>query len=131
MSGVPRADASYGFAVGLPDIGPVSQLFSLSSETKWRSLGKTLSYRVFAIALLAMVTYTLTGNPGETTMVTIVFNASAAVAYYGFERLWGAVNWGKRELEGSPTAGVALALQKATDGQDLKRTAHARALGSA
>jgi len=53
-------------------------------------------YRVVVIALLAAVTYAFTGNAGETTLITIVFNAAGSVVYYGFERLWDSIRWGKR-----------------------------------
>jgi len=46
-------------------------------------------------ALLALITFYFTGNPGTTTIITIVFNLGGAVVYYGFERLWDAINWGK------------------------------------
>ena len=94
----------------------------MNSETRWRSLGKTLSYRVVVIALLAAITYGLTGNPGETTIITIAFNTSAAVIYYVFERLWGSINWGKRGLEGLPPEGMTPALGKATDKRGSKQT---------
>ena len=71
----------------------------MRSESKARSLAKTLSYRVIVIALLAGVTYAFTGNAGETTVITVVFNIFGAAIYYGFERLWDAVEWGKFPIE--------------------------------
>ena len=68
----------------------------MKSETRARSFAKTLSYRVIVIALLAAVTYAFTGNAGETTVITLVFNAGGAAIYYGFERLWDAIEWGKQ-----------------------------------
>lgn len=67
----------------------------MTNETKARSLAKTLAYRVVAVVLLAAVTYVFTGNPGETTVVTLVFNAGGTAAYYGLERLWDGIDWGK------------------------------------
>ena len=52
-----------------------------------------------AIALLAGITYYYTGNAGEATVVTILFNATGAIAYYGLERLWDAVPWGRGSFE--------------------------------
>ena len=71
----------------------------MKSESRARSLTKTLTYRVVVIALLAVVTYAFTGNAGETTVITVVFNAGGAAFYYGFERLWDAVEWGKLSME--------------------------------
>jgi len=110
-----------GFAVGLPKIGPAPNISCLVSETRWRSLVKTLIYRVVVIALLAVITYALTGNAGETTIITIVFNTSAAVIYYGFERFWDAVSWGKRGFGGGPSEGVVVAFQRAIDRRDAKQ----------
>ena len=70
----------------------------MKSESRTRSLTKTLSYRVIIIALLAAVTFTFTGNAGETTVITVVFNIGGAVIYYVFERLWDAIEWGKHPL---------------------------------
>jgi uncharacterized membrane protein len=64
-------------------------------------MAKTLTYRVVVFALLAVITYYYTGNAGETTVISVVFNVSGTVVYYVFERLWNAVSWGKdRELRG-------------------------------
>jgi uncharacterized membrane protein len=60
-----------------------------------RSIAKTLSYRVVIIALLAAITFYYTGNAGQTTIITVVFNLSGAAVYYGYERLWDAIGWGK------------------------------------
>lgn len=64
-------------------------------ETRRRSLAKTIAYRAVATALLFAVTYAYTGNPGESTAISIVFNVLAAVAYYALERLWNVTDWGK------------------------------------
>ena len=67
----------------------------MKSETRTRSLTKTLSYRVVVAALLAAVAYAFTGNAGQTTVITVVFNAGGTVVYYGYERLWDAITWGR------------------------------------
>lgn len=71
----------------------------MKSESRARSLTKTLTYRVIVIALLAAVTYAFTGNAGETTVITAVFNIGGAAIYYGFERLWDAIEWGKLPIK--------------------------------
>jgi uncharacterized membrane protein len=75
-------------------------------ESRARSLAKTVAYRVVAVALLAAVTYAFTGNLGETTLVTIVFNIGGTVAYFGLERLWDGIDWG-REPPTLPTGRTA------------------------
>ncbi len=56
-----------------------------------------VTYRIVIVALLAAITLYYTGNPGEATAITIVFNAGGSAVYYGFERLWGSIEWGKGE----------------------------------
>jgi len=55
-------------------------------------------YRVVAIALLAGITYYCTGNAGEATTITILFNVMGTASYYGLERLWEYVLWGRGKL---------------------------------
>jgi uncharacterized membrane protein len=66
----------------------------LRNETRARSLAKTVVYRIVAIVMLAVITYVFTGNLGETTVVSVLFNAGGALAYYGLERYWDGVHWG-------------------------------------
>jgi len=67
----------------------------LSRDSRRRTLAKTGVYRVVAIALLAGITYYYTGNAGEATVITILFNVTGTIAYYGLERLWDAIQWGR------------------------------------
>jgi len=67
----------------------------VNSETRGRSIAKTLTYRIVIAALLALITFYFTGNPGQTTVITIVFNVGGTAIYYGFERLWDSITWGK------------------------------------
>jgi len=45
--------------------------------------------------MLALLTFYFTGDPGTTTIITLLFNVGGAAVYYGFERLWDAINWGR------------------------------------
>ena len=64
-------------------------------ETRLRSLAKTVAYRAVAFVLLSVITYAYTGNIGESTSISVVFNITAAVAYYLLERAWNETDWGK------------------------------------
>jgi uncharacterized membrane protein len=70
----------------------------LSRDSRGRSLAKTVVYRVVAIALLAGISYYYTGNAGEAGLITILFNASGTIAYYGLERIWESVEWGRDRM---------------------------------
>ena len=53
------------------------------------------SYRIVIIVLLIAITYYFTGNLGQTTTISIVFNAAGSAIYYGYERMWGRIEWGR------------------------------------
>ena len=76
---------------------------SLNRDSRGRTLAKTAVYRLVAIALLGGITFYFTGNAGEATTITIIFNALGTVAYYGLERLWEYILWG-RGNPGSPVS---------------------------
>ena len=54
---------------------------------------------MWAIALLAAISYYFTGNAGEATTITILFNVGGTLAYYSLERLWESLDWGRRASE--------------------------------
>jgi len=70
-------------------------------DARGRTLAKTIVYRMVAIALLAGITYYYTGSAGEATTITILFNVAGTIAYYGLERLWESVLWGRPRLDSS------------------------------
>ena len=70
-------------------------------DSRGRTLAKTIVYRVVAVALLAGITYSYTGSAGEATTITVLFNAVGTIAYYGLERLWEYVQWGRGRLGSS------------------------------
>ena len=72
---------------------------TLGRDSRGRTLAKTIVYRVVAIALLAAITYYLTGDAGEATTITILFNVGGTVSYYGLERLWEYIDWGRSASE--------------------------------
>jgi len=57
------------------------------------------SYRIVVFALLAAITYYYTGNSGQSTVISVVFNVAGSVVYYAYERLWGAVKWGTSKTQ--------------------------------
>lgn len=67
----------------------------MKEESRTRSIAKTAVYRMTAIALLAALSFYYTGNAGEATTITILFNVGGSVVYYALERLWDSVAWGK------------------------------------
>ena len=89
----------------------------MSRDTRERSLAKTVVYRVVAIALLAGISYYYTGNAGEAGLITILFNASGTVAYYGLERLWESVEWGRDRMGVSRSQKIRGPVERPLDGK--------------
>ena len=63
-------------------------------ENKKRTLAKTAIYRGSTTVLLFTLSWILTNNVYETSLITILFNIVATVIYYVHERFWSTVKWG-------------------------------------
>ena len=61
-----------------------------------RSLTKAVTYRIVIIALDFTGVYLLTGKVEIALGFMIVSNIYTSIAYYFHERIWNAINWGKR-----------------------------------
>jgi len=63
---------------------------------KWsRSLVKAVTYRVIILVLDFTAVYLLTGKTEVALGFMLISNVYTAVAYFGHERLWNSVKWGK------------------------------------
>jgi len=63
-----------------------------------RSLTKAVTYRIVIIALDFTGVYLLTGKVEIALGFMIVSNIYTSIAYYFHERIWNAINWGKRHV---------------------------------
>ncbi len=61
-----------------------------------RSLVKTLSWRIIATLVTFVGLGLLTGDWLLSTSMAVVINVVKMVLYYGHERLWEGVRWGRR-----------------------------------
>ena len=52
------------------------------------------AYRIVIVVLLIVISYYFTGDLGQTTTISIVFNVAGSAIYYGYERMWGRIQWG-------------------------------------
>ena len=66
-------------------------------ESKKRTIIKAISYRGLVTGLLAMLSWTFTANPSQTTIITVVYAILATLAYYGQERIWNRISWQTKE----------------------------------
>ncbi len=64
-------------------------------ESKKRTLVRTITYRILAVALLAAITWIFTANTFETSAITIVYSVIATLVDYVHDRVWFRIEWGK------------------------------------
>jgi len=64
-------------------------------ETRFRSLLKTIIYRVVAIITIATLTWYFTGDLYTVTNIVIAYNVIVWSFYYFHERIWAKISWGK------------------------------------
>ena len=66
-------------------------------DSQKRTLAKTAIYRGSTTALLFALSWVMTNNIYETSLITIIFNVVATAIYYFHERMWGRISWGSLE----------------------------------
>ena len=64
-------------------------------ETHARSLAKTISWRLVATAITFGLAYLWLGNVAESAGLAVLANGVKGVMYYGHERVWNALRWGR------------------------------------
>ena len=63
-------------------------------ESHKRSMVKSVTWRIMGVVLLSGITWLVTHNWKESTIITIVFHSIRMVMYYFHERIWLRVKWG-------------------------------------
>lgn len=53
-----------------------------------RAIIKSIVWRIFGIVLLFLISYFITGNFTETTIITIVFHTIRVILYVFHEEMW-------------------------------------------
>ena len=89
------------------------------SDTKKRSAAKSLSWRLLAIFVLAAVSFFITRDVQETSIITLFYHLIQIAAFMIHERVWNQVAWGRSRgifiqmtgLSGSGKSTIAKALQ--------------------
>jgi len=64
-------------------------------DTKRRSWVKSITWRVFGIILLGVVSYSITKSWKAMTTITVLFHGIRLILYYYHERIWERISWGK------------------------------------
>lgn len=70
----------------------------MAVQTRRRSIVKAASYRLFATSIVIAVAFLTTGNLGASTTIGVLAAVAKTVLYYGWERLWERISWG-REID--------------------------------
>lgn len=64
-------------------------------ETHKRSMVKSITWRIVGVFLLGGITWMVTHDWKEMTLITILFHSIRMVMYYYHERIWLRVHWGR------------------------------------
>lgn len=64
-------------------------------ETHKRSMVKSITWRIIGVVLLGGITWSVTHDWKEMTLITVLFHSIRMVMYYFHERIWLRINWGK------------------------------------
>ena len=64
------------------------------NETHLRTWTKAIAWRVIGIILLCFISYFITKNIKEITVITILFHSIRLILYYIHDRIWNRISWG-------------------------------------
>ena len=56
---------------------------------------KSVTWRIIGVALLGSISYQITGDWKQMTLITVYFHGIRFILYYFHERVWERVLWGK------------------------------------
>jgi len=68
----------------------------MTVDSHKRSLVKAFIYKSGSIALLGILSYIFTQDLIKMSLITVSYEAIAAVGYYVHERLWEQISWGRK-----------------------------------
>jgi len=63
-------------------------------ESRMRSVLKMIIYRILVTVLLAVISWSFTGDMGLTAIIAIIYAVGATAIYYLHERMWNKISWG-------------------------------------
>jgi uncharacterized membrane protein len=67
---------------------PSRTINRLDSRPKTRAWAKAVSWRIWALVVLAGLGWIITGSAVQTTMIALIYNAIQIPAFYLHERWW-------------------------------------------
>lgn len=67
-------------------------------ETRWRSVTKSMTFRMLVIVSDLVLVYVLTKRADVTIAVTVLTNVASTILYFAHERVWNSLSWGRRRV---------------------------------
>jgi len=67
----------------------------MALETRTRAWVKSIVWRILGIVILLAVSWFVTHNWKEMTIITIIFHGVRVILYYFHERVWERIHWGR------------------------------------
>ncbi len=94
-------------------------------DTKKRSWAKSLVWRLIGVVLLGLISFLVTDNWKEMSIITALFHSIRVVLYYYHERGWERISWGRAK---HPLAGLPVKQQLTPEDMETVRE-HLKELG--
>jgi uncharacterized membrane protein len=63
-------------------------------DSNWRSLAKTLTWRITGSTSTFTIAYLITGSFGVSSIIAVIQMCVNTVLYWLHERVWSRINWG-------------------------------------
>jgi len=67
------------------------------TETRKRSIVKSITWRIICIVVSIITAYFLTGKLDVSVAIGTIYNAITMILYYFHERSWNMLKWGKQK----------------------------------
>ena len=64
-------------------------------ESRSRSIVKSLVYRMLSLLGMGIISWLITRDIKETTLITVIVQIYLTILYYVYERAWNKINWGR------------------------------------
>lgn len=71
----------------------------MKGETGWRSLTKTITFRMIMVVAGFIIAYLFTRDIGMSLGISLVRDGFATLAYFFHERAWEKIQWGRKSEE--------------------------------
>jgi uncharacterized membrane protein len=65
------------------------------SDTTWRSIIKTISWRITGSSATFLIAYLISGNMSIAGTIAVIQLTANTILYYIHERIWNKIRWGR------------------------------------